>query len=347
MREIVLNEDLIYDLNGEISYFKILNNSMIDRSGRLGDILELKVKFVIDILQSRFRSLLKKIEEFEDKQNIQALLIVDLSYNFNTKDDTIKLIKDNTEYYIKGDYILKNEKVLSDVKDRLMATYDEIKSSINGNKFFKVIEVESDDSKSYEDKLSEIIEVEKEAITLCEKVKVRKYFIDVNEYITQYDYEPDDDFDEEEESLTYSEALYHDVQDLIKAVTQLSDSNNNTRVDEYWDDRDNVTFIVTEKNYLYYYYVDYDEDYNAEEVFECINRDLIDNFTGIELSSRAEVQNSIVDDWLLRCIEDRYVEVVLNKEDYLHDIKSMTDEISEEIEETYAKLESLIYSNGF
>ena len=68
MREIVLNEDLIYDLNGEISYFEILNNSMIDRSGRLGDILELKVKFVIDILQSKFRSLLKKIEEFEDNK---------------------------------------------------------------------------------------------------------------------------------------------------------------------------------------------------------------------------------------------------------------------------------------
>lgn len=341
MKKIILNEDLIYDLHGEISYFNILN------SGMLGDILELNVKFVIDILQLKFRSLLKKVEELEDKQDIQALLIVDLSYNFDTKDDTIKLVKDNTEYYIKGDYILKNDKVFSDVKDRLTITYDEIKSSIDRNKFFKVIDIESDDLKSYEEKLSEIIEVEKEAIAFCEKVSVRKYFIDVDEYITQYDYDSDDDFNEEEDSLTYSEALYHDVQDLIKDVNQLSDSNSNTRIDEYWDNRDNVTLIVTEKNHLYYYDVDYDEDYDAEEVFECINRDLIDNFTGIELSSRTEAQNGIVDDWLLRCIDDRYVEVVLNKEDYLHNIKSMVNEIIEDIEETYSKLENLIYSNGF
>lgn len=189
--------------------------------------------------------------------------------------------------------------------------------------------------------------MKKEAIAFCEKVSVRKYFIDVDEYITQYDYDSDDDFNEEEDSLTYSEALYHDVQDLIKDVNQLSDSNSNTRIDEYWDNRDNVTFIVTERNHLYYYDVDYDEDYTAEEVFDYINRDLIDNFTGIELSSRTEAQNGIVDDWLLRCIDDRYVEVVLNKEDYLHDIKSMVTEIVEDIEEAYSKLENLIYSNGF
>lgn len=348
MKKIVLNEDLIYDLYGKDMYLNISNRDLLKNYLKYGELLELKVCFSVDILESRFRSLLKKLENLENKDDNKIFLDVYLIYEFNTKDNSFKLIKDDTKYYIKGDYILKNEELLPEIEKRLTESYNDIKNRIDGNKLFKIIDVESEDSKSYEEKLSEIIEIEKEAIKLCEKVKVKEYRIDLGSYISQYyeDDEYDDEYDEEM-IYDYEEIIYEDIKSIISEVGKLSDSTNSTKVEEYWENDDNVTFRVLERNHLYYYDLYNGEDYVAEDVFDSISNDISGNFTGLDLLSKVEPQNNFADDDILNSIDLRYEEVVLNKEDYLEEIKSIADEIVKAINETYTKLEDLIRNNGF
>lgn len=347
MKKIVLNEDLIYDLYGKDMYLNISNKDLLKNYLKYSELLELKVCFSVDILESRFRSLLKKIESLENKDDNKILLNVCLIYEFNTKDNSFKLIKDDTKYYIKGDYILKNEELLPEIENRLTESYNDIKNRIDGNKLFKIIDVESEDSKSYEEKLSEIIEVEKEAINLCKKVKVEEYSIDLESYINQY-YE-DDEYDEDDEGIvsSYEDIIYEDIKSIISEIGKLSDSTNSTKVEEYWENDYNVTFRVLERNHLYYYDLYNGEDYVTEDVFDSINNDMLGNFTGLDLLSKVEPQNNFADDDILNSIDSRYEEVVLNKEDYLEEVKSIVDEIVKAIDETYAKLEELIKSNGF
>lgn len=250
MKKIVLNEDLIYDLYGKDMYLNISNKDLLKNYLKYGELLELKVCFSVDILESRFRSLLKKIENLENKDDNKILLNVCLIYEFNTKDNSFKLIKDDTKYYIKGDYILKNEELLPEIENRLTESYNDIKNRIDRNNLFKIIDVESEDSKSYEEKLSEIIEVEKEAINLCKKVKVKEYFIDIQPDESYYDVDVED-YDEVafKDTLKYAFDLLYDndnVNDMIKEIRKLSDSTNSTKVEEYWENDYNVTFRVLE-----------------------------------------------------------------------------------------------------
>lgn len=348
MKKIILNEDLIYDLYGKDMYLNISNKDLLKNYLKYGELLELKVCFSVDILESRFRSLLKKIENLENKEDNKILLNVCLIYEFNTKDNSFKLTRDDTKYYIKGDYILKNEELLPEIENRLTESYNDIKNRIDGNKLFKIMDVESEDSKSYGEKLSEIIEVEKEAINFCKKVKVKEYSLNLREYIDQYEEheEYDDEYDEEM-TYDYEEIIYEDIKSIISEVEKLSDSTNSTKVEEYWENDDNVTFRVLERNHLYYYDLYNGEDYVAENVFDLINNDMLGNFTGLDLLSKVEPQNNFADDDILNSIDSRYEEVVLNKEDYLEEVKSIADEIVKAINETYAKLEELIKSSGF
>lgn len=347
MKKIVLNEDLIYDLYGEDMYLSISNKDLLKNYLKYGELLELEVHFVVDILKSRFRSLLKKLENLENKDDNKILLNVHFIYEFNTKDNSFKFIKDDTNYYIRGDYILENEELLTEIKDRLTETYEDIKNRIDGNKLFKIIDVESEDSKSYEEKLSEIVEVEKEAIKLCGKVKAEEYSIDLESYINQYD--EDDEYDEDEYGIIsgYDDIIYDDIKSIIDGAKELSDSTNSTKVEEYWESDDEVIFKVLEKNHLYYYDLRNGENYEAEDVFDLINNNISGNFTGLDLLSKVEPQNNFANDDILNSIDLRYEEVVLNKEDYLEEIKSIADGIVEAITETYSKLEDLIYNNGF
>lgn len=347
MKKIILNEDLIYDLYGKDMYLNISNKDLLKNYLKYGELLELKVCFSVDILESRFRSLLKKLENLENKDDNKILLNVCLIYEFNTKDNSFKLIKDDTKYYIKGDYILKNEELLPEIENRLTESYNDIKNRIEGNKLFKIIDVESEDSKSYEEKLSEIIEVEKEAINLCKKVKVEEYSIDLESYINQYD--EDDEYDGDEYGIIsgYDDIIYDDIKSIVSEVGKLSDSTNSAKVEEYWENDYNVTFRVLERNHLYYYDLYNGEDYVAEDVFDSISNDISGNFTGLDLLSKVEPQNNFTDDDMLNSIDSRYEEVVLNKEDYLEEVKSIVDEIVKAINETYTKLEELIKSSGF
>lgn len=345
MKKIVLNEDLIYDLYGEDMCLSISNKDLLKNYLKYGELLELKVHFVVDILKSRFRSLLKKLENLENKGDNEILLNVCFIYEFNTEDSSFKFIKDDTNYYIKGDYILENEELLTEIKDRLTETYEDIKNRIDGNKLFKIINVESEDSKSYEEKLSEIVEVEKEAIKLCEKVKAEEYGIDLEGYINSY-YE-DDEYKEDGYDGYYDDIIYDDIKSIIDEAEKLSDSTNSTKVEAYWENDDKVIFKVLEKNHLYYYDLCNGENYEAEDVFDLINNDISGNFTGLDLLSKIEPQNNFANDDMLNSIDLRYEEVVLNKEDYLEEVKSMADGIVKAINETYSKLEDLIYNNGF
>lgn len=345
MKKIVLNEDLIYDLYGEDMYLNISNKDLLKNYLKYDELLELKVYFVVDILKSRFRSLLKKLENLENKDDNKILLNVHFIYEFNTKDNSFKFIKDDTNYYIKGDYILENEELLTEIKDRLTETYEDIKNRIDGNKLFKIIDVESEDSKSYEEKLSEIVEVEKEAIKLCEKVKAEEYSIDLESYINSC--HEDDEYEEDEYDGYYDDIIYDDIKSIIDEAEKLSDSTNSTKVEEYWENDDKVSFRVLERNHLYYYDLYNGENYKAEDVFDLINNNMSGNFTGLELLSKVEPQNNFTNDDVLNSIDLRYEEVVLNKEDYLEEVKSIADGIVEAIAETYSKLEDLIHNNGF
>lgn len=93
MKKIILNEDLIYDLYGKDMYLNISNKDLLKNYLKYGELLELKVCFSVDILESRFRSLLKKIENLENKEDNKILLNVCLIYEFNTKDNSFKLTK--------------------------------------------------------------------------------------------------------------------------------------------------------------------------------------------------------------------------------------------------------------
>ena len=345
MKKIVLNEDLIYDLYGEDMHLNISNKDLLKNQLNYTELLELKVHFVVDILKSRFRSLLKKLENLENKDDNKILLNVHFIYEFNTKDNSFKFIKDDTNYYIRGDYILEKEELLTEIKDRLTETYEDIKNRIDGNKLFKIIDVESEDSKSYEEKLSEIVEVEKEAIKLCEKVKAEEYSIDLESYINSY--HEDDEYEEDEYDGYYDDIIYDDIKSIIDEAKKLSDSPNSTEVKEYWENDDKVIFKVLEKNHLYYYDLRNGENYEAEDVFDLISNDISGNFTGLDLLSKVEPQNNFANDDILNSIDSRYEEVVLNKEDYLEEVKSIADGIVDAITETYSKLEDLIYNNGF
>ena len=345
MKKIVLNEDLIYDLYGEDMHLNISNKDLLKNQLNYTELLELKVHFVVDILKSRFRSLLKKLENLENKDDNKILLNVHFIYEFNTKDNSFKFIKDDTNYYIRGDYILEKEELLTEIKDRLTETYEDIKNRIDGNKLFKIIDVESEDSKSYEEKLSEIVEVEKEAIKLCEKVKAEEYSIDLESYINSY--HEDDEYEEDEYDGYYDDIIYDDIKSIIDEAKKLSDSTNSTEVKEYWENDDKVIFKVLEKNHLYYYDLRNGENYEAEDVFDLISNDISGNFTGLDLLSKVEPQNNFANDDILNSIDSRYEEVVLNKEDYLEEVKSIADGIVDAITETYSKLEDLIYNNGF
>lgn len=237
--------------------------------------------------------------------------------------------------------------MLSEIKDRLVEIYEDVKNRIGNNKLFKIIDADTEDSKSYEEKLSEIIEVEKEAIKLCEKVKVEEYSIDFESYINQY-YE-DDEYDEDEYGIIsgYDDIIYDDIKSIIDEVGKLSDSTHSTTVKEYWENDDTVIFRVLERNHLYYYDLYNGENYKAEDVFDLINNNMSDNFTGLELLSKVEPQNNFTNDDVLNSIDLRYEEVVLNKEDYLEEVRSIADGIVEAITETYSKLEDLIHNNGF
>lgn len=344
MKKIILNEDLLYDLHAEDGYMTTSNKDYLKNNGRNGNRLNLEVRFTIDVLKARFRSLLKRIE---DEKDVIINLNFKLIYVFNTEDGSFKLEKDDTNYYIKGDYILKNEELLSEIKDRLVETHEDVKNRIGNNKLFKIIDAELEDLKSYEEKLSEIIEVEKEAIKLCEKVKVEEYSIDLESYIDQY-YE-DDEYDEDEYGIIsgYDDIIYDDIKSIISEVGKLSDSTNSTKVEEYWENDDKVIFRVLERNHLYYYDLYNGENYEAEDVFDLINNDMSGNFTGLDLLSKVEPQNNFTNDDVLDSIDLRYEEVVLNKEDYLEEVKSIADGIVEAITETYSKLEDLIINNGF
>lgn len=286
--------------------------------------------------------LMKDIDfkDFYDENKIYGFVVLNfkLIYVFNTEEGSFKLEKDDTNYYIKGDYILKNEELLSEIKDRLVETYEDVKNRIGNNKLFKIIDADTEDSKSYEEKLSEIIEVEKGAIKLCEKVKAEEYSIDFESYINTY-YE-DDEYDEDDEDDD-------DIKSIIDEAKKLSDSTNSTKVEEYWENDDKVIFKVLEKNHLYYYDLYNGENYEAEDVFDLINNNMSDNFTGLELLSKVEPQNNFTNDDVLNSIDLRYEEVVLNKEDYLEEVRSIADGIVEAITETYSKLEDLIHNNGF
>lgn len=344
MKKIILNEDLLYDLHAEDGYMTTSNKDYLKNNGRNGNRLNLEVRFTIDVLKARFRSLLKRIE---DEKDVIINLNFKLIYVFNTEDGSFKLEKDDTNYYIKGDYILKNEELLSEIKDRLVETHEDVKNRIGNNKLFKIIDAELEDLKSYEEKLSEIIEVEKEAIKLCEKVKVEEYSIDLESYIDQY-YE-DDEYDEDEYGIIsgYDDIIYDDIKSIISEVGKLSDSTNSTKVEEYWENDDKVIFRVLERNHLYYYDLYNGENYEAEDVFDLINNDMSGNFTGLDLLSKVESQNNFTNDDVLDSIDLRYEEVVLNKEDYLEEVKSIADGIVEAMTETYSKLEDLIINNGF
>lgn len=344
MKTIILNEDLLYDLHAEDGYMETSNKDYLKNNGRNGSRLNLEVRFTIDVLKTKFRSLLKRIE---DEKDAIVVLNFKLIYVFNTEDGSFKLEKDDTNYYIKGDYILKNEELLTEIKDRLTETHEDIKNRIGNNKLFKIINVESEDSKSYEEKLSEIVEVEKEAIKLCEKVKVEEYSIDLESYINQYD--EDDEYDESEYGIIsgYDDIIYEDIKSIISEVGKLSDSTHSTKVEEYWENDDKVIFRVLERNHLYYYDLYNGENYEAEDVFDLINNDMSGNFTGLDLLSKIEPQNNFANDDILNSIDLRYEEVVLNKEDYLEEVKSIADGIVEAITETYSKLEDLIINNGF
>lgn len=347
MKKIILNEDLLHDLYAEDGYMEASNKDYLKNNGRNGSRLNLEVRFTIDVLKTKFRSLLKRIE---DEKDAIVVLNFKLIYVFNTEDGSFKLEKDDTNYYIKGDYILKNEELLSEIKDRLVETHEDVKNRIGNNKLFKIIDVDTEDSKSYEEKLSEIIEVEKEAIKLCEKVKVGEYSIDLESYINQYyaDVE-DDEYDEDEYGIIsgYDDIIYDDIKSIIDEAKKLSDSTNSTEVEEYWENDDKVSFRILERNHLYYYDLYNGENYEAEDVFDLINNNMLGNFTGLELLSKVEPQNNFTNDDVLNSIDLRYEEVVLNKEDYLEEVKSMVDGIVKAINETYSKLEDLTYNNGF
>lgn len=350
MKKIILNEDLLYDLHVEDGYMETSNKDYLKNNGRNGSRLNLEVRFTIDVLKAKFRSLLKRIE---DEKDAIVVLNFKLIYAFNTEDGSFKLEKDDTNYYIKGYYILKNEELLSEIKDRLVETHEDIKNRIGNNKLFKIIDADTEDSKSYEEKLSEIIEVEKEAIKLCEKVKVEEYSIDLESYINQYDeddeYDEYDEYDEDEYGIIsgYDDIIYDDIKSIIDEAKKLSDSTNSTKVEEYWENDDKVSFRVLERNHLYYYDLYNGENYEAEDVFDLINNDMSGNFTGLDLLSKVEPQNNFANDSILNSIYLRYEEVVLNKEDYLEEVKSIADGIVEAITETYSKLEDLIHNNGF
>lgn len=323
MKTIILNKDLLYDLYAENEYLIISNKDYLKNNGRNGSKLNLEVQFTIDILKTRFRSLLKQIGDDKD-------VIVELKfrfiYEFNTENNSFKLEKDDTQYYIKGNYILQNKELLSEIKDKFIETHTDIINRIGDNKLFKIIDVNTNNSKSYEEKLSEILKVEKEAIKICEKIKAPIYKININEYI-------DEDYD----------IYYDEINSLIREITELSDSTNSTKIEFHLSSNEEIlTFIVTEKNHLYYYDIGNDENYNTEDVFDYINRDIKDNFTGFELQLKIKPQNNFVDDKILTYINSRYEEVVSNKETYLEELKTIVNEITTALNETYDKLKDLI-----
>lgn len=174
MKTIILNKDLLYDLYAENEYLIISNKDYLKNNGKNGNKLNLEVQFTIDILKTRFRSLLKQID---DNKNAIVELQFRFIYEFNTENSSFKLEKDDTQYYIKGDYILQNKELLSEIKDKFIETHTDIINRISDNKLFKIIDVNTNNSKSYEEKLSEILEVEKEAIKSFKKYEEREKIV--------------------------------------------------------------------------------------------------------------------------------------------------------------------------
>lgn len=82
MKTIILNEDLLYDLHAEDGYMETSNKDYLKNNGRNGSRLNLEVRFTIDVLKTKFRSLLKRIE---DEKDAIVVLNFKLIYVFNTE----------------------------------------------------------------------------------------------------------------------------------------------------------------------------------------------------------------------------------------------------------------------
>lgn len=194
----------------------------------------------------------------------------------------------------------------------------------------------------YESKLKKIINIEIEAIILCDNVIKA-----INTELPLYKIIECEDLKNEADFRMFMNELHGDLYSISK---EIEDSNSNIKIHKNSDNYGNIKFWITEINLLKtYQLLNYDDRYNKEDVFKALNYKLgYDSYLAFDISRKLQIQNDYITKQNIEWIDNRFDELgdgII----YLKKIENAVEEINKSMRSAYDSLkkELDIFQNNY
>ena len=152
----------------------------------------------------------------------------------------------------------------------------------------------------YESKLTKIINIEIEAIILCDNVIKA-----INTELPLYEIIECEDLKNKADFRMFMNELHSDLYSISK---EIEDSNSNIKIHKNSDNYGNIKFWITEINLLKtYQLLNYDDKYNKEDVFKALNYKLgYDSYLAFDISRKLQIQNDYITKQNIEWIDNRF-----------------------------------------